>query len=230
MGDIKFNFHESLQRLDAISSSRMYVPENKMLFPSLSNLPVSSLTQVLATVVCVKCDINGEISLDIRARYQRAAVSEFSCILGQESQCRDIFVRDNFIFAVFETPLKYHIKSVINATARINAFKSVINKKLGGSGTTLDTLVSVSFDSLELQMISCPRQDVQVQNLVWTGKAIHNAIRMLEQNEKTGVIIESIVYENLDDEDKVFFDVDGDYYISNFVNTLINNWVKDNVK
>jgi hypothetical protein len=229
MNNIKFKLQESLQRLDVISSSRMYVSENKRLFPSLPNLPISSLVQVVATVVCVRCDINGEINLDIRTRYQQAAVSEFSYILGQESQCRDIFVRDNFIFAVFETPLKSHIKNVIDATARINAFKKVINKKLGGSGTTLDTLVSVSFDSLELQVVPCPRQDAQVQNLVWTGKAIHNVIKMCEDyKNEHGVLIESIVYDNLDDEDKTFFEEKGDYYISDFVNTLINNWIKNN--
>lgn len=226
MNNIKFKLQESLLRLDVISSSRIYVPENKRLFPSLLNPPISSLkTQVVATVVCVRCDINGEISLDIKTRYQQATVSEFSYILGQESQCRDIFVRDNFIFAVFETPLKSHIKNVIDATARINAFKKVINKKLGGSGTTLDTLVSVSFDTLELQVAPCPRQ----QNLVWAGKAIHNVIKMCEDyKNEHGVLIEPIVYDNLDDEDKTFFEKKGDYYISDFVNTLINNWIKNN--
>ena len=230
MNDIKFNLSESLQRLDTISSSRIYVPDNEMVFPPLNELPSASLTKVFATVVCIRCDIENSASTELRAQYHRAIISEFSCILGQESQSRDIFVRDNLIFAVFETPLKSHVKSVINATARINALKSVINAKLGGGKKYLTTLVSVSFDNLEMQLIPCPRQDVKVQNIVWTGKAINNVVNMSNNcKDTTGVLIESVVYNNLDDEDRAFFFFEGTYYKSNFVNTLINNWVKNNV-
>lgn len=226
--DIKFNFQDTLQRLDKISSC-IYVPGNKTIFPDFNMYLMSKLVHVTGTVVCVRYDIDDSADEELKKLYQYAVISETSYILGHETQARDIFVKDKMIFVIFETPLKQNFKGIMNASAKVNAIKDVINMKLGNGKNHLSMLISMSFGNLMMQMIPCPVQDVKTYNIIWTGDAVDNATYLSKNiKDMSGILIEPIIYDNLDDEDKSFFEKTGSYYKAHFKNVLINNWLKQN--
>ena len=222
-----YNFIESLKRID----NRI---ENDTDKDYLRNIPLpgeiaSDVTiPVNGTVLYVRIETelnSDKITPSVNSGVLQSFLTESSCILRSNPNCRDVIMTNESIIAVYSSPKKVDVDSVIDDAARIKTLALVVNKKWKADATEVRTCIAVDYGKL-LMIPIVGESDTKA--FTWYGEPLTKA-RMLAEKDLVGsVCITDIIWNNIKQDNQKLFgkqSVFEDFYVGNIVNIVMNNWV-----
>lgn len=165
-----------------------------------------------------------------RSHADRATITEsIYAALAEHPKCKDIFSLGNFIVAVYDTPFKNDIDSVLDCVGKVNALFNLVNK-IYGQSMHPNLVRGIGMNYGKALLVKSMEGDVP--QYVWSGEAVNTATTLSEQAATDDKVYASFtIFNNLkEDYQKLFKQVPfEDYYEATPVNIVMNKWINANV-
>ncbi len=175
----------------------------------------------------------------------RSFTSEVIEVLRTSEQLREIGIRGDCVYAVFNSLLQEDIYDLAQRTFYINTFMKMLNKLLDQSGYR-QINVGIGISSARELVVKAGRKDTGINNKVWIGDAVTKASNLSSLGSKNGiksVVFSQVTYNNMidkliEDNDEVAktwfsqrYDKNyGTYYDCGCVVTEFNDWINNGMK
>ena len=197
-----YDYLKSISRIDTI------LEQQDSSFEELNTIPVSSaLTYnngfyVNATAVFV--DIRNSSKListhkrPTLAKIYRSFISETLAILNSDINCKFLNVEGDCVNAIFDTPNKRDIDSVISNAARVQSLIKILNCKLKKKNIS-QISVGIGIDYGRLLMIKAGYSGSGLNDIVWMGEALNIAAKICNNANKSiypSILISSVIFNN----------------------------------
>lgn len=169
----------------------------------------------------------------VLAKIYRCFISEMVAMFNGFSQCREISINGDCVWAVFDTPYKSDVDCAFNAACKANALVSVLNFKLEKKKySTIQ--VNIGLDYGRALMVQAGYKGSAINDVIWMGDVVNSACHLCSEERgyfgKT-IVLSSLVYENLSQENQnlcSIFDSPRSLYHSSAVNVELSDWLKNN--
>lgn len=227
---IRYNFEESLSRIDQMLNFQLADENASSQIPPLIELPIKG--GVITYCSVIQIEIKPSLSDDygkLLAVY-RAFLSEAVAILSSHSHIVDIKVLGSRLTAVFSTPFKNNIESMIDKAAMVNTLAQVVSKKAMGVGLP-SILIRIGIDYGKAMLMRFGNYNISENmpvSLSWIGAPVEGASKLIDTpNHRWNLWISSVVYQNLTEDYKKFFhhEVEFGDYGADIINTYMKNWL-----
>ena len=225
----KYNFEESLSRIDQMLSFQITEDEVSSSVPTLSEIPTRGGNITYCSVMHIVINSSSGNNSQM-VKIHRAFLSETIAILSSDNNCIDAVVLGNSLTAVFTTPFKINIEQMIDKSAMINTLAQIVSKKAKGMGLPcLSVRIGIDYGKAILMRFGkLNTAEINPKELVWMGKPIEGAMKLAETPENSkNIWISSIVYQNLSEEYTKFFhhEVEWGCYGADIINTHMKSWL-----
>ena len=128
-----YNFSDSLSRIDEILNASNTNYEEKNSIPT-TGLTYNNGYYVKCTAIfvdiCDSSDLTDVPKRPVLAKIYRCFISEMVAMFNGFSQCREISINGDCVWAVFDIPYKQDVESAFDASCKANALIEVLNYKL----------------------------------------------------------------------------------------------------
>ncbi len=177
----KYNFTNSLDRIDEILNSSDYNYENKNGIPSENSLTFKNGFYVDITVVFV--DIRGSKELvnshtrPVLAKIYRSYISEIIAVMKDNTKIHDVFIEGDGVWAVFNTTTNEDVENVFSTTSKISSLIDALNKKLARKGYS-KIKVGIGIDDGESLYIKAGYNGSGINEIVWIGRVVGEAAKL----------------------------------------------------
>lgn len=226
----QYNFEESLTRIDQMLNLQTMETEPLESIPELNKIPMKG--GVMANCSIMQVELITPSSRDHGAllRVYRTFLSEAVSIVSSHIHCVDVMTLGSRLIAVFSTPFKKNIESLIDKTAMVNTLAQVISKKTQGMGLPSIT-VRIGVDFGEAMLMRLGKYDVNEQypsGLAWMGSPVNKASELIgKPGHGMNIWISNVIYLNLSDDYKKFFhqDAESGDYGADIINTQMKSWI-----
>lgn len=220
-----YNFIHSLNRIDTLIDSSKPQADVLPYIPTVEDAAKNTVTQVCATIMCIKLNSNKDLLSKEECKYLHAFILETTQICRSNDCCRDIVIMPDCIMVIYSTPQKVNVDAVIDDSARINSLAMVVNKK---SNDTVAFSVTIGIDYGQIIMMPVSGAN-ETTTYTWYGPAIQEAKKLTEGKNLEYVYITQIIWNNIRTENQRLFkkaSIMEDYYAGSIINVTMNNWVK----
>lgn len=179
------------------------------------------------------------------AKMIRSFVSELVEIFRKNENYREIGIRGDCVYAIYNAPNKDALKTVINDASMSNTLMKMLNVLLDKKGfKTIKVGIGVGYDEKQL-VIKAGRKGTGISDFIWIGNAVIDASNCCSYGNSTSirksVIISSDFYEkikdlNANDDEKYkdlftsFWGSGKQMYECEIVSIGFNNWINDGMK
>lgn len=223
-----YNLEDATARIENII--KMELSDIKALdkLPSNDELNNQAVRNTNGSVVCVKYKINFDGN-EGGMKMLRLVASEFYNILISHKGIRDIKDIDDKFVALYDTPLKSDIDSLLEMVAKINAVTNFFNYRMK-SDTPREPVLKVTMAMHYSRLVICRlgTADINNESICYRGQAVKQTLKLVEDNEinaTNNIYVTDTFFNNLKKEYQDFFTEENDTYVASVVNTAINNWV-----
>lgn len=227
---IQYNFEESLTRIDQMLNFQVADENVSPQVPTLSELPTKGGVIIYCSVMQIEItpsllDDYGKLVI-----VYRAFLSEAVAILSSHDHIVDIMVLGNRLTAVFSTPFKNNIESMIDKAAMVNTLAQVVSKKAKGLGLPGITIrIGIDYGKAMLMRFgNYNTSEIMPASLSWIGAPVEGVSKLIATpNYNLNLWISNIVYQNLTEDYKKFFNHEVEYggYGADIINTYMKNWL-----
>lgn len=229
-----YNFSDSLSRIDEI----LNVPNTN--YEEKKSIPTTGLTYnngyyvnctAIFVDICDSSDMTDVQKRPVLAKIYRSFISEMVAMFNGFSQCREININGDCVWAVFDTPYKQDVDCAFSAACKANALIEVLNYKLKRKGY-ITYNANIGMDYGRALMIQAGYKGSAIKDIIWMGDVVNSACHLCSEERGFGgksILIGSGVYQNLNNDNKNLcnvFDASRGIYTSNAVNKEINNWLE----
>lgn len=139
---------------------------------------------------------------EIVSKMIRSFTSEVIEILRGEDKLREIGIRGDCVYAIYNTPKTNNIYDVADKGFYINTFMGMINDLLKSRG--YDTIrVGIGIATAQELVIKAGRENVGINSKVWIGDAVTKASNLSSIGLKDGnkaIILSTLAYTNMIDQ------------------------------
>lgn len=227
--NIQYNFEESLSRIDQMLNIQNLEEVASAQVPILSELPVKGGVVTNCSVLQMKM-IMPSSAYGSFLRVYRAFLSEAIAILSSHNHCVDIAVLGTRLTAVFSTPYKKNIESLIDKAAMANSLAQVVSQKARGMGLPdVDIRIGIDYGEALLTRFGVYNaSEIKPSSLIWYGRPIEKTSKLIETpNDNYNIWVSGVVYQNLNDEYKKFFHHESEFdcYGADIINIYMKNWL-----
>lgn len=179
------------------------------------------------------------------ARIIRCFCSEIISILKDDSNYREIGIRGDCVYCIYNSPNQEDLVEIFRHAYRINSFMNMLNKLLSKKGySTLRAGIGLGC-SKDL-IIKAGQNGSGINDKIWIGKAVVDAAHLSNVANRNGVsaiamspffysnIIELLCNENEKYKSWIsphFSDIfrSIDYYHCNIIEVSFDKWIKENI-
>lgn len=151
--------------------------------------------------------------------------------LSESALCLNTRVLKDRIIAIFNTPLKTDLESLIEMTAKMISMKDVLQFKFS-LDEEIQMKIALNYGVVDFMFYK--EMNAQSSQYEWFGEGIDGAYFMLKNQSKTGLYVDEVIYNNLKEEYQNFFErevfMGSLCWRANIVNKSIIGWIKDNSK
>lgn len=169
------------------------------------------------------------------AKIYRCFLSECVAIINSNDICKEINIHGDCVWGVFETPYQNNIDSVICVSAKLYSLIKILNYKLNKKKYT-SISVGIGIDYGRALMIKAGYSGSGINDIIWMGDVVNKACHLANsagRNQRQAIIISSLVYANLCEDNKKLFSSFYDQnlelkYEGTIVNTYMEEWYKEN--
>lgn len=179
------------------------------------------------------------------ARIIRSFCSEIISILKDDDNYREIGIRGDCVYCIYNVPYQQDLVSIFRHAYRINTFMNLLNKLLKKHGYSQISAGIGLGCSLDL-IIKAGQTGSGINDKIWIGKAVVDAAHLSNLANRNGVMeiamstlfyentIKLLCEENLNYENWIQAHLTGyydnvDYYHCNIIETDFYEWIKGNI-
>lgn len=228
-----YNFENSLSRIDDIlnAGDGNYQDADKM--PTRDKLTYTNGYYVDCTAIfvdiCGSSDMTDVHKRPVLAKIYRSFISEMVAMFNSYSQCREISINGDCVWAVFDTPYKDDVDTAFSAACRANALIDILNYKLSKKNYTQYD-ANIGMDYGRALMIQAGYKGSGINDVVWMGDVVNSACHLCAEDRGyfgKRIFLSDTIYSNLNGSNKSLCQqFSGSIYHSSAVNTEMNNWLK----
>lgn len=179
------------------------------------------------------------------ARIMRCFCSEIISILKDDSNYREIGIRGDCVYCIYNIVTKIDLAAIFSHAYRINTFMIMLNKLLEKNNYS-KIQVGIGLGCSEDLIIKAGQVGSGINDKIWIGKAIVDAAHLSDVANRNGILpiaISPLFYENVIDilcEKNVEFKSwikhqsinyynDFEYYHCDIVDADFEQWIKENI-
>lgn len=236
-------YDEGKKRIKNILNSKLEVITSKNV-PSEDSFTFDNAYKTWITSIFVDIRNSTELFTNenqvVVAKIIKSFTSEIIEILRDDSNCEEIGIRGDCVYAVYSTPSQERIYDIANKTFWINTLFSMLNELFKEKNyPTIKAGIGISTD--EELIIKAGRKGVGINSKVWIGNAVTKASKLSSLANKGNVnsiafssctynnIIEKLCSINVDARTwftQAFHDRFGTYYHGYIIITSFDEWIK----
>lgn len=234
---INYDFEKSRGRIDSILDSSDNSYEEVDSIPNRDKLTFNNGFYVKCTSMFVDIRKSTELTKKYKrptlAKIYRTFISEVVAVINGNSDCSEIFIQGDCVWAVFNTPYKTDVDGVFSTSAQVSSVIDTMNCKFKKKG--IDPIsVGIGIDYGRALMIKAGYSGSAINDIVWMGDVVNQAAKIARFGNRESydkeTMISSDIYTNLNDHNKSLL-VYNNYrscYNGNIINTGMDNWLKEN--
>ena len=179
------------------------------------------------------------------ARIIRSFCSEIISILKEDSNYREIGIRGDCVYCIYNTPYQTDLVSIFVSAYRINSFMCMLNKLLRKNGYS-EIRAGIGLGCGQDLIVKAGKTGSGINDKVWIGKAVVDAAHLSDIANRNGIAaiaMSPLFYDNIIDrlceanekyKSWINAHTSGyynnvDYYHCDIVETDFDNWIKENI-
>lgn len=179
------------------------------------------------------------------ARIMRSFCSEIISILKDDSNYREIGIRGDCVYCIYNAPLQTDLVAIFRHAYRINSFMKMLNKLLEKNGYSA-IRVGIGLGCSQELIIKAGQNGSGINDKIWIGKAVVDAAHLSDVANRNDIsaiamsplfydnIFEHLCEENADYKTWIKSHSAGyyggiDYYHCNIVETGFDQWIEENI-
>lgn len=227
-----YSFLDSLSRIDDIldASSNEYVDSSSI--PGREKLTYKNGYYVNCTAIfvdiCDSSDMTDKNKRPVLGKIYRSFISEMVAMFNDWSQCKEISINGDCVWAVFDTPYKSDIDAAFSAACKAGSLVDVLNYKLNKKGYQTYK-VNIGIDYGRALMLKAGYKGSGINDVIWMGDVVNSACHLCSENRGwygKRIFLSNTVYSNLCDDNKALCERFGNNYHSSAINSEMNSWLK----
>ncbi len=199
-----YDYKEGKRRLQEIINNNLKIEDSKDI-PTDENFTYENAYYGWVSAIFV--DIRNSTQLFTNTNQE--AVSKVICcfsseiieILRTSNEIREIGIRGDCVYAIYNTPLKENIQDVLDQAITVNTFLTMLNQMLRNK--SLPTIkAGIGAASAQELVVKAGRKGVGINNAVWIGKAVTYASALSSQANKGNIrpiAVSDLMFKNLID-------------------------------
>lgn len=242
MGNNMYEYREGKKRILEIIDNKLEIEKGKEI-PNDKNFTFENAYYGRVSAIFVDIRNSTELFANENkvsiSKIIRCFSSEVIEILNDPEQLREIGIRGDCVYAVYNTPNQSTIQNVFDKAVSVNTFLKMLNTILKNCGLlTFKAGIGMSTD--EELVVKAGRKGSGINNLVWIGKAVTFASELSSMANKDGIgplAISSVTYNNLQENQdikKLFVkgtDSNGEvFYHAKLIYIEFNKWIEEGMK
>lgn len=179
------------------------------------------------------------------ARIIRSFCSEIIAILKDDSNYREIGIRGDCVYCIYNAPFQTDLVNIFRHAYRINSFMNMLNKVLEKNGYS-SISAGIGLGCSEDLIIKAGQNGSGINDKIWIGRAVVDAAHLSDVANRNGIfaiamsplfyknIIEHLCKENEKYKSWIRPHSSGvygsiDYYHCNVIETNFNKWIEENI-
>lgn len=232
-----YDYEKSLERIDEILNGSDSSYEEKDAIPSRDSLTFNNGYYVNCSAIFI--DIRGSKKLSekhtrpVLAKIYKAYISELVAVLKAHSKISEMYIEGDCVWAICDTPYKFDVDELFSVGARASSLIDILNIKYQKKGySELEVGIGISYGSSLL--IKSGYKGSGINEVVWLGKLVGEAAMLCSYGNKTykdsEMMVSNVFYDNLNDDNQKLLtkNHERDCYHGHVINTVMNDWVKEN--
>lgn len=230
-----YDLARSLERIDEILDADNKSFEELDHIPTRDKLTYKNGYYVKCTAIfvdiCGSSDMTDAQRRPVLAKIYRSFISEMVAMFNGFSQCKEISINGDCVWAVFDAQYKSDIDMAFDAACKASSLTDILNYKLGKKGyTTIE--VNVGMDYGRALMVQAGFKCSAINDVIWMGDVVNSACHLCNEDRgyfEKRILLGSNVYDNLTDDYKKFcseYDITRGVYSADAYNIAMNNWLK----
>lgn len=235
---ISYDFEKSRKRIDEILDAKDTSYEEVEKIPSRDKLTFSNGFYVTKTSALF-IDIRGSSKMatdytrPVLAKIYRSYISECVAVINGNNDCAEVNIHGDCVWGVFDSQYKSQIDSIFSTAAKLSSVIDTLNCKYKKKNIN-PISVGIGMDFGRVLMIKAGYDGSGLNDVVWMGEVVNDARKLCAHGNRTyydnEIMVSSDFYNNLNDENKklLTWNNNRSCYHGNVVNTLMDNWLKDN--
>lgn len=179
------------------------------------------------------------------ARIIRSFCSEIISILKDNSNYREIGIRGDCVYCIYNAPYQTDLVEIFRNAYRINSFMKMLNKLLNKYGFPT-VRAGIGLGCSQDLIIKAGQNGSGINDKIWIGKAVVDAAHLSDVANRNGIseiAMSPLFYENVIDhlyeENKSYkswikahltsYCGSADYYHCNIIETSFDEWIEENI-
>lgn len=179
------------------------------------------------------------------ARIIRSFCSEIISILKDDSNYREIGIRGDCVYCIYNAPYQTDLVEIFRHAYRINSFMQMLNKLLNKFGFPT-VRAGIGLGCSQDLIIKAGQSGSGINDKIWIGKAVVDAAHLSDVANRNGVsaiamsplfydnIIEHLCKENEKYKSWISSHTSGyygtvDYYHCSIIETGFDKWIEENI-
>ena len=179
------------------------------------------------------------------ARIFRSFCSEIISILKDDSNYREIGIRGDCVYCIYNAPHQTDLVEIFRHAYRINSFMQMLNKLLNKFGFPT-VRAGIGLGCSQDLIIKAGQSGSGINDKIWIGKAVVDAAHLSDVANRTGVsaiamsplfydnVIEHLCKENEKYKSWISSHTSGyygsvDYYHCSIIETDFDKWIEENI-
>lgn len=179
------------------------------------------------------------------ARVIRSFCSEIISILKDDSNYREIGIRGDCVYCIYNAPYQTDLVEIFRHAYRINSFMQMLNKLLNKFGFPT-VRAGIGLGCSQDLIIKAGQSGSGINDKIWIGKAVVDAAHLSDVANRNGVsaiamnplfydnIIEHLCKENEKYKSWISSHTSGyygsiDYYHCSIIETAFDKWIEENI-
>lgn len=231
-----YDFEASLARIDEIFDAGIGNYSDQKSMPSRDALTYKNGFYVNCTAIfvdiCGSSDMTDSQRRPVLAKIYRSFISEMVAMFNGFSQCREISINGDCVWAVFDTPSNADVDVAFDAACKAGSLVDVLNYKLGRKGYTTYQ-ANIGMDYGRALMIQAGYKGSGINDVIWMGDVVNSACHLCNEERRIlrkRILLGQEVYSRLKNSYQDLcerYDYVRGIYGSNAVSVELNGWLKE---
>lgn len=179
------------------------------------------------------------------ARIIRSFCSEIISILKEDDNYREIGIRGDCVYCIYNAPYKSDLVEIFRHAYRINSFIGMLNKLLKKNGYS-ELRAGIGLGCSQDLIVKAGQNGSGINDKIWIGKAVVDAAHLSDIANRNGIssiamstlfydnVIEHLCNENEKYKSWISAHTAGyygsvEYYHCNIIETAFDKWIEENV-
>ena len=243
-----YDYKKSKETIESILVSPTKIVEKESI--PLSDAEFTYENGIKAWVAALFVDIVDSSNLfnspdEDTARIIRSFCSEIISILKDDKNYREIGIRGDCVYCIYNAPYKTDLVHIFRHAYRINSFMGMLNKLLEKNGYST-IRAGIGLGCSQDLIIKAGQNGSGINDKIWIGKAVVDAAHLSEVANRNGIssiAMSPLFYENIVDhlykENEKYkswisahtsgYYGNVDYYHCSIIETSFNEWIEANI-